>query len=91
MAPRIFTLLYLLAMVVAGWRLFRIGWPRGAKVATGLALLLPVPLMLLLPALRHPDRAFADMLRGLGLALLLCGALCMAGGVAAAWFKGRMG
>jgi hypothetical protein len=86
---QIVTALYLLFMLVAGWRLFSIGWPRGAKLATALALILPVPLLVLVPALLHPERPFSDMLRSVGLALLVCGMLCMAGGWSAARLRAR--
>lgn len=86
---QIVTAIYLLFMLVAGWRLFGIGWSRGAKLATALALILPVPLLVLVPALLHPERPFSSLLRSVGLALLLCGALCMGGGWSAARLRAR--
>lgn len=86
---RIVTAVYLIFMLVAGWRLHGIGWPRRAKLWTAVALVLPIPLLLLLPALAHPERPFADMLRAIGIALLICGILCMAGGWSAARLRAR--
>ena len=51
--------------------------------------LLELVISLLLPGLIHPERPFADLLRAIGLALLACGALCLAGGVSAAWLRAR--
>lgn len=86
---QILTALYLFAMLAAGWRLFGVVWSRGAKLSTAVALICPIPLLLLGPALLHPERPFADLMRASGLALLLCGALCMGGGVSAAWVRAR--
>lgn len=83
------TALYLLVMLAAGWRLYGIGWSRPMKVVTALALLSPLPLLLLIPALQNPERPYSDQLRAIGLALLLCGALCLAGGLSAAWLRTR--
>lgn len=88
-APTILIAVYLLMMLAAGWRLFGIGWRRGVKFATAAALILPVPLLFLLPALRAPDRAFADLLMTFGLTLLGCGTACMAGGFGASWLRAR--
>ncbi|MEG8223628.1 hypothetical protein OSJ57_23950 [Sphingomonas sp. HH69] len=87
--PQIFTALYLIAMLAAGWRLFGLGWSRGIKIAAAVALVCPVPLLVLLPGLIHPDRPFADLLRTIGLTLLLCGALCLGGGWSAAKMRAR--
>ena len=81
--------LYLLMMLFAGWRLFGMAWSRGRKVAAAIALVCPLPLILLLPPLIHPERPFADILRAIGLTLLLCGALCLLGGMSAAWLRAR--
>ena len=86
---QIVTALYLLLMLFAGWRLFGIGWPRGRKIAAAVALVAPIPLLLMIPALLHPERPFADVLRAVGLALLVCGALCMGGGWSAARLRAR--
>ncbi|MBJ7443327.1 MAG: hypothetical protein JHD32_03230 [Sphingobium sp.] len=86
---QILTALYLLAMLAAGWRLFGLAWSRRVKAAAAVALVCPVPLLVLLPGLIHPERPFADLLRAIGLALLACGALCLAGGVSAAWLRAR--
>ena len=86
---QILTAAYLIAMLAAGWRLYGIGWSRLAKGAAALALLLPVPLLFLGPVLLHPERPFADMLRMIGLSLLLCGILCMGGGWSAARLRAR--
>lgn len=86
---KIVTAIYLLFMLVAGWRLFGIGWPVKAKLATAIALILPVPLLVLIPALAHPERPFAGLLQSVGIALLVCGILCMAGGWSAARLRAR--
>ncbi len=86
---QLLTALYLLLMLAAGWRLYGIGWSRPLKAVTAIALLLPLPLLLLIPALQHPDRPYSDLLRAIGLALLVCGALCLLGGVSAAWARAR--
>jgi hypothetical protein len=54
-----------------------------------MAIVAPIPLLILLPALLHPERPFADLLRAIGLALLACGALSLLGGVSAAWLRAR--
>ncbi|MEJ7927905.1 hypothetical protein WG908_14205 [Sphingobium sp. AN641] len=87
--PTILLALNLLLMLGAGWRLFGIGWRPRVKIAAAAALVLPVPLLFLLPALRAPDRAFADLLITFGLTMLACGAACMAGGFTAAWLRAR--
>lgn len=76
-------------MLAAGWRLFGLGWSRRIKIAAAVALVCPVPLLVLLPGLIHPERPFADLLRAIGLALLACGALSLAGGLSAAWLRAR--
>ncbi|WP_066702666.1 hypothetical protein [Sphingobium amiense] len=86
---RIVTAVYLIFMLVAGWRLYAVRWTVAGKVGAALALLLPIPLLLLIPALTHPERPFADMLRMIGLALLVCGILCMGGGWSAARIRAR--
>jgi hypothetical protein len=86
---QILTALYLFAMLAAGWRLFGVDWPLGLKAAAAITLVCPVPLILLVAALVQPDRPFAGLMRVSGLALLLCGALCMGGGVSAAWLRAR--
>lgn len=83
------TALYLLTMLAAGWRLFGIAWARGVKMAAAVALVCPVPLLMLSFALLHPDRPLAGLMRAGGAALLLCGVLCMGGGVSAAWLRAR--
>jgi hypothetical protein len=87
--PQILTALYLLMMLAAGWRLFGLPWSRPVKAAAAAALVCPIPLLVLLPGLLHPERPFADLLQKLGLTLLLCGALCMLGGLSAARMRTR--
>lgn len=87
--PKFIAALYLLLMVVAGWRLFGMAWPRGWKIGAAVALALPVPMFFLLPSLLHPDRPFADLLRVIGIALMVGGAVSMLGGMAGAWLKAR--
>lgn len=86
---QLLTALYLLLMLAAGWRLYGIGWSRPVKAITAVAVLLPLPMLLIVPALRHPEHTYSDLLRAIGLALLVCGALCLAGGMSAAWARAR--
>lgn len=83
------TALYLLSMLAAGWRLFGMGWSRPAKAAAAVLLITPLPLLLLIPALLHPERPFSDLLRMIGLVLMLCGTFCLLGGMSAAWLRAR--
>lgn len=87
--PQILAALYLTLMVAAGWRLFGMAWTRARKIAAAAALLVPIPLILLLPALLHPERPFADILRAVGFALLACGLIALAGGMTGAWLRAR--
>ncbi|KXU29709.1 hypothetical protein A0J57_04630 [Sphingobium sp. 22B] len=87
--PKILAALYLLLMVAAGWRLFTISWSRTLKIAAGVAMVVPIPMLFLLPALVQPDRPFADLLRAIGIALMLGGGVSLLGGVTGAWFKAR--
>ena len=86
---RVVTAVYLLFMLVAGWRLHGLAWRKAVKAGVAVALLLPIPLLLLIPAIAHPERPLADMLRAIGVALLICGVLCMAGGWSAARLRAR--
>ncbi|WP_420143390.1 hypothetical protein [Sphingobium sp.] len=86
---QIVTAIYLLFMLVAGWRLFGIGWPRWAKVGVAIALICPLPLLFILPTLLHPDRPFGDLLLNIGVVLMICGTICLLGGVSAAWMRKR--
>ncbi|WP_340264514.1 hypothetical protein [Sphingobium mellinum] len=87
--PKILAALYLLLMVAAGWRLFSMPWSQARKAAAALGLVLPIPMFFLLPALINPDRPFADLLRAIGIALMLGGAVSLMGGMAGAWLKAR--
>ncbi len=87
--PQILTAIYLIAMLAAGWRLFSLGWTRTTKLAASVAIVAPIPLLILLPALLNPERPFADLLHAIGLALLACGALSLTGGFSAAWLRAR--
>ncbi|HUD95797.1 hypothetical protein [Sphingobium sp.] len=86
---QIVTAIYLLMMLVAGWRLFGIGWPRWVKVAAAVGLVCPLPMLFILPSLLHPERPFADLLLNIGVVLTICGAICLVGGVSAAWMRKR--
>ncbi|PZU13074.1 MAG: hypothetical protein DI606_07085 [Sphingobium sp.] len=88
---RIVTIVYLIFMLVVGWRLHAVRWPVAGKLTAALALLLPIPLLVLVPALMHPERPLSDMLRMIGLSLLVCGLLCMGGGWSAARLRARRG
>ncbi|WP_176596565.1 MULTISPECIES: hypothetical protein [Sphingobium] len=87
--PKLLAALYLLLMVAAGWRLFTMSWSRALKIAAAMALVIPIPMLFLLPALMQPDRPFADLLRAIGIALMLGGAASLLGGMAGAWLKAR--
>ena len=87
--PKLLASLYLLLMVAAGWRLFAMPWSRALKASAALALVIPIPMLFLLPALIQPDRPFADLLRAIGIALMLGGAVALLGGMAGAWLKAR--
>lgn len=86
---RIVTFVYLLLMLAVGWRLYAMPWSRGVKLGAGASILLPIPLMLILPALLHPERPFADILRMTGFVLLICGLVCLVGGWSAARVRAR--
>lgn len=86
---QLLTALYLLLMLAAGWRLYGISWSLAVKVVTALALILPLPLLLIVPALQHPEHNYSDLLRAIGLTLLVCGLLCLLGGLSAAWARAR--
>ncbi|ANI77297.1 MULTISPECIES: hypothetical protein [Sphingobium] len=87
--PKILAALYLLLMVAAGWRLFTMAWSRGLKIAAAIALIIPIPMFFLLPSLMHPERPFADLLRAIGIALIVGGGVSLLGGMAGAWLKAR--
>ncbi len=80
---------YLLFLVAAGWRLWSIGWTRWIKTATALALVLPMPLLLMIPAAMHRNGAWSNLLMQLGLTLLVCGLISLAGGFSAARLRSR--
>ena len=87
--PKLLAALYLLLMVAAGWRLFAMSWSRALKIAAAAGLVIPIPMLFLLPALMQPDRPFADLLRAIGIALMLGGAASLLGGMAGAWLRTR--
>jgi len=87
--PKILAAFYLLLMVAAGWRLFTTAWSRGLKISAAVALVIPIPMLFLLPALMDPARPFADLLRAIGFALMGGGAVSLLGGMAGAWLKAR--
>lgn len=80
---------YLLAMVIAGWRLFVVRWSRALKIASGIVLVTVTPLLFIIPALLHPERPFADLLLATGAGMLVAGAACLLGGMASAWLRQR--
>ncbi|MGK2908957.1 MAG: hypothetical protein ACSLE1_04035 [Sphingobium sp.] len=80
---------YLLAMVIAGWRLFVVRWSRALKIASGLVLVTVTPLLFIIPALLHPERPFAGLLLAMGIGMLASGAACLFGGMAGAWLRQR--
>ncbi|MEJ7933169.1 hypothetical protein WG907_02740 [Sphingobium sp. AN558] len=88
LVPKLVLGLYLLFLLAAGWRLGSIGWTIRVKLATALALAVPVPLLFIIPALMR-DSAWSDLLIRFGLTLLVCGVLCLAGGFSAARLRAR--
>lgn len=86
--PKLVLGLYLLFLLAAGWRLGRIGWATRLKVATALALALPVPLLFIIPALMRRG-AWSGLLIQFGSTVLICGILCLAGGFSAARLRAR--
>lgn len=87
--PKILAALYLLLMLAAGWRLFAMRWSKALKAAAAVALIIPIPMLFLLPAVVHPERPFADLLRAIGIALMLGGAVSLLGGMTGAWLRAR--
>ena len=87
--PQILTALYLLMMIAAGWRLFTMPWKRALKIGAAVALVIPIPLLFLLPALMNPERPFADLLRAIGVALMAGGTVSLLAGMSAAWLRKR--
>ncbi|KQN06592.1 hypothetical protein ASE85_19930 [Sphingobium sp. Leaf26] len=79
---------YLLFLLASGWRLWAVGWTLRIKMLAGLALVLPMPLLFIIPGLRRQDD-WSGMLIQLGLTLLLCGLLCLVGGFSAARLRSR--
>ncbi|MDX3909748.1 MAG: hypothetical protein QHC67_08000 [Sphingobium sp.] len=80
---------YLLALVAAGWRLFVVRWSRTLKIASGIVIVTVTPLLVLVPALLHPERPFAGLLLATGIGMLAAGAACLLGGMAGAWLRQR--
>lgn len=86
--PQILLGAYLLFLVAAGWRLWSVGWTVPVKVLTALALVLPMPLLFILRGVTRTD-VWSDVLIQMGLTLLLCGIVCVAGGLSAARLRAR--
>ncbi|SEJ36118.1 hypothetical protein SAMN05518849_105202 [Sphingobium sp. AP50] len=87
--PQIVLGAYLLFLVAAGWRLWTVAWSVRIKAVTALALVLPMPLLFILPAMQHRGDPWSDLLLQLGLTLLVCGIICVAGGFSAARLRAR--
>ncbi|MCP1468533.1 hypothetical protein J3E64_000200 [Sphingobium sp. OAS761] len=87
--PQILLCAYLLFLVAAGWRLWLVGWTKGVKWLVAVTLVLPMPLMFLIPAMMHRGSPWSDVLRGIGLTLLVCGIVSLAGGFSAARLRSR--
>jgi len=81
--------IYMLALVIAGWRLFVVRWSRALKIASGIVIVTVTPLLLLVPSLLHPERPFAGLLLATGIGMLVAGAGCLLGGMAGAWLRQR--
>ncbi|WP_298398535.1 hypothetical protein [Sphingobium sp.] len=86
--PQIVLGAYLLFLVAAGWRLFTVPWSPRIRAVTALALVLPMPLLFILPGAMRRD-VWSDLLIQLGLTLLVCGIICLAGGFSAARLRAR--
>jgi hypothetical protein len=86
--PQILLGAYLLFLVAAGWRLSTIGWTVRIKMAVMLSLVLPMPLLFIIPGVMRHD-GWSDLLIQLGLTLLVCGIICLAGGFSAARLRAR--
>lgn len=86
--PQILLGAYLLFLVAAGWRLSIMVWSVRIKAAATLLLVLPVPLLFFIPGVTRRD-AWSDVLIQLGVTLLVCGVLCLAGGFSAARLRAR--
>ncbi|RVT43077.1 hypothetical protein [Sphingobium algorifonticola] len=80
---------YMLLFIVIGWRLYVLRWDWRWKAASGAAMVIAPPLLFLLPALRNPQGSFAGWLLAMGIGMLVAGALCLGGGVLAAWLRAR--
>lgn len=79
---------YLLFLLASGWRLWAIGWSPRIKMLTAVALILPLPLLFIIPGMMRHD-GWSDILIQLGMTLLICGLLCLAGGFSAARLRAR--
>ena len=81
--------LYMGFFLLVGWRLYLVGWPLWANVATAIAMVGVPPLLVLLPTLRNPTEVSASILQATALAMVLMGGLCLIGGVVATGLKQR--
>ena len=89
MADHILSFLYLLALAIAGWRLFRLRWPRYVRVLVGALLVLLTPMLFIVPALLNPRGGFADLQMAIGIGMLAAGAVALLGGMGVAWLGQR--
>lgn len=86
--PQILLGAYLLFLLAAGWRLWTVGWTARGKLATAMALTLPMPLLFIIQGVTRGD-VWSNMLIQMGLTLLVCGVICLAGGFSAARLRAR--
>ena len=86
--PQILLGAYLLFLLAAGWRLSVIGWSVPVKAGVALSLVLPVPLLFIIPGMTRLND-LSGVLIQLGLTLLICGVICLAGGFSAARLRAR--
>jgi len=86
--PQIILAAYLLFLVAAGWRLSSIAWSVRIKAVAMLLLVMPMPLLFIIPGVTRRN-GWSDVLIQLGLTLLVCGVICLAGGFSAARLRAR--
>lgn len=89
MADQILSLLYLLALAIAGWRLFRLRWSRRVRILAGVLLVALTPMLFLLPAVLNPRSGFADLQVAIGVGMLTAGTVALLAGVGIAWLGQR--
>lgn len=87
---KLLSILYLVALAVAGWRLYGLGWRRRVKLACGILLVTLAPLSFMIPAFFHPERPFADLLMATGIGMIVAGVALLLVGAGAAFLWDRL-